>query len=49
MFAGLIPLIMWLPRCNKVFSYWGQYKLFLIKDTKMMLFSDGYAAELKYS
>lgn len=49
MFAGLIPLIMWLPRGSKVFNCWGQYPLFLIKATKMMLCSEGYTAEVKYS
>lgn len=49
MFAVLIPLIMWLPRGSKSFNYWGQYQLFLIKATKMMLCSEGYTAELKYS
>lgn len=49
MFAVLIPLIMWLPRGSKFFNYWGQYQFFLIKATKMMLCSEGYTAELKYS
>lgn len=49
MFAGLIPLIIWLPRGREVFNYWGQYPLFLIKATKMLLCSEGCTAELKYS